>query len=72
MCKINKDKTKNFLEPQLDADPSNIVLGVEDGELLQQLLDNPPPLSPVLRDLLSINEQGYPKDTPVYLSKIFD
>ncbi|MFC0821150.1 hypothetical protein [Moraxella marmotae] len=42
-------------EPQLDADPSNIVLGVEDGELLQQLLDNPPPLSPVLRELLAKN-----------------
>ncbi|MFB6347999.1 hypothetical protein ACFBZI_00835 [Moraxella sp. ZJ142] len=72
MCKINKDKTENFLEPQLDADPSRIELTAADGELLQQLLDNPPPLSPVLRDLLSTNKQERPKDTPVHLSKIVD
>ncbi|OOS02151.1 hypothetical protein SAMN02745664_1321 [Moraxella cuniculi DSM 21768] len=42
-------------EPQLDAEPASIAIGADDGALLQQLLDNPPPPSPAMRELLALH-----------------
>lgn len=44
-----------FDEPQLDADPTSFVIETQDGALLQELLDNPPPPSPAMRELLALH-----------------
>ncbi len=38
----------------LDSDPSPTIINQHDAKLIQELLDNPPPISPAMKRLLAL------------------